>query len=154
MNFSDSTCANFTNDNQSCVDAYPHRNFGVSAVSQFSRQLLRFLHDVQSGENCSLRVVVMGDRISEVGQHSIAGILVDVATVSISTLDANLLVDAQQLSEIFGIEASRQGRCTNDIGEQHRELATLPVWGACREAAASKRSFGQDRLAAASTEAS
>ena len=102
----------------------------------------------------------MGDRISEVGQHSIAGILVDVATVSISTLDANLLVDAQQLSEIFGIEASRQGRCTNDIGEQHRELATLPVWGACREAAASfgivscKRCFGQDRLAAASTEAS
>ena len=86
--------AHFADHHHAGVDADAHGDLRIPALAQLRSEPSRSLDDVEAGQHRPLGVVVMGDGIAEVGQHAIAGVLVNVAAVAFGALDAHLLIGA------------------------------------------------------------
>ena len=90
-------------------------------------QLAHARRDGESGQDGSLGVVVVRAGIAEKSDGAVADVLVDVAAVAGDALVADALVGAQHVAQCLGVQVSGERRRTDNVGEQHRQLATLAI---------------------------
>ncbi len=70
-------------------------------------------------------VILMRPRIAEIGQDAIAEEAGDVAAEAVDHRSADILIGANDLAQLLGIELERQGGRADQIAEQDRELPPL-----------------------------
>ena len=104
------------------------------------RELLDFLDDVEPGVQRARRVVLVRHRIAEERQHAVAEILRDVAGVVKNDPCAPLVIDAQDVAPLFGVQPFGQLRRTHQVAEHDRDLA--PVRGDLRCSLSGARLLG------------
>src|SRR5262249_22238922 len=89
---------------------------------------------IDQSEACadrSLRVVVVGARISEVDEQPIAKILRDVPAMAINHAGRHVLVAAHRLAPLLRIEPAREPCRADQVAEEHRQLAALSLRSWC-----------------------
>ena len=79
----------------------------------------------QGGAHRPFGLVFMRLRPAEIGQHAVAHELGDIAVEARNLAGHRVLVAPDDLAHLFRIAARRQGRRTDEVDEQHRELAPL-----------------------------
>jgi len=77
------------------------------------------------GASRALGVVLMRLGIAEINQHAVAHILGDKPTKAADGLGDAAMVGADDLAQILGIEAHRQGCPTDQIAKHHGQLPSL-----------------------------
>jgi len=63
--------------------------------------------------------------IAEIDKHAVAKVLRHKALEALHHLRDTLLIGRDNLAEVFGVHASREGRRPHQIREQHRDLTAL-----------------------------
>ena len=81
--------------------------------------------DVQPGPDRALGVVLVGPGEAEVGEHAVAHELGDVPLEAGDLARDRVLVGADDLAQVLGIEAGREGGRADEVDEHHRELPPL-----------------------------
>src|SRR5262249_39780492 len=84
-------------------------------------------YQLQPGAHGTLCVVLVGLGVTEVDQNAVAHVLRHEATEALYRVGDALLVGGDDLSQIFGVHASREGRGADEVGKHHRHLAALGV---------------------------
>ena len=77
------------------------------------------------------RVVLVGTRVAEVHQHAVAEQLGHVAFVGGHRGGDSLVVAAQGLAQVLGVEACRQRRRADEVAEHDGQLAALGIRRLC-----------------------
>jgi hypothetical protein len=72
-----------------------------------------------------LGVMLVGQRIAEIGQHPVAHVLRDEPTGLADEIGAAAVIRADDLAQILGIEPRRECRRADQIAEHHRQLPAL-----------------------------
>jgi hypothetical protein len=67
----------------------------------------------------------MGRRVAEIGQHAVTHELGDKTLEPRDDSGAGVLIRAQHLAHVLGIDAPRKRRRANQIDEHHRQLAAF-----------------------------
>ena len=81
--------------------------------------------DVEAGPDRPLGVVLVGARKAEIGQHAVAHEFGDEAVVARDRARTGVLIGANDLAHVLGIEPRRQRGRADEIAEHDRELAAL-----------------------------
>src|SRR5260370_41452168 len=79
----------------------------------------------QTGARGTLRVVVMRLGIAEERHHAVTEVLGDMATEAGYHFSSGAVVAAHRLAPFFGIELRRDRGGSNQVAEQHRQMAPL-----------------------------
>src|SRR4029077_11133236 len=72
-----------------------------------------------------LGVVFVGPRIAEIREHAVAYILCDEPACFVDLCRTAAVILVEDLTQIFGIELSRESSRSNKVDEHDRELATF-----------------------------
>ena len=72
-------------------------------------------------------IVLVGRRKAEVGDNAVTQIVGDEAIVGGDDLDAAILIGAHHATQVLGIEPTGHRRRSDEIGEHHGEVPTLPL---------------------------
>ena len=113
------------------ADLAGHDQPGMRAEAHFQRmfepcrELLDLLDDVEPGMECARRVVLVRHGIAEERQHAVAQILCDMAGVVVDDARAALVIGAQHVPPLFGIQPFGQLRRSHQIAEHDRDLAPV-----------------------------
>ena len=83
--------------------------------------------DAQPGAHRLDGVLFMGHRKAEVGEDPVALVVGDEAVVGGDRGDAARLVAEHHLAQVFGVEATGEGRRPDEVDEHHREVASLAL---------------------------
>ena len=81
------------------------------------------------GLHSVLGVMLVGQRIAEIGQHPVAHVLGDEPTGLGDQIGAAAVIRADDLAQILGIEPRRECRRADQIAEHHRQLAAFGIGG-------------------------
>jgi hypothetical protein len=92
-------------------------------------QLRQRLDDAQADSDPALGVVLVCARIAEIHQQAIPEILCDMSVVVRNDLGARRLIGAHQLAVFLGVEVLRKLGGSDQVAEQHSELAALGAGG-------------------------
>src|SRR6185369_9214493 len=131
--------AHRTDDDQAGMDSNARFDAGSALRLQRMVQLAHARRDGDSGQNGSFGVVVVRAGIAEKSDDAVADILVYVAAVARDAVVADALVGAQHVAQRLGVELSGECRRADNVGEQHRQLATLAIRRSSRRRAARRR---------------
>jgi len=141
-------------DDQAGRDPDPHAQRRSRRGDEFRRSL----DDREPGLHGALGVVFVGLRIAEIGEHPVADVFGDEATVALDRRRAAAMVGADDLAHVLGIEPRGECGRADEIAEHHREMAALGGvlrrrWGrgARRLGWAVRRAESGDRLEQAFT---
>ena len=83
------------------------------------------VHYFQSGVDRALGRIFIGARVAEVGEDSVAHVARDEAVELGNDLRGRLLVQADHLARVFGVEPRGQRRRIRKVAEHDRQLAAL-----------------------------
>ena len=78
-----------------------------------------------SGPHRPLGLVLVRLRPAEIGEHAVAHVLGDVAAPALDHLGAAVLIRADHLAHVLGIEPRRKLGRADQVDEQHRQLPPL-----------------------------
>ena len=93
-------------------------------------ELRRRFEEFEPCAHRAFRVVFMGLRIAEIGQHAVAHVFGDETAVALNACRRAPMVGADDVSHVLGVEPARQRCRADEIAEHHCELATLGLrWG-------------------------
>ena len=81
----------------------------------------------QPGTYSALRLVLVRPRPAEIGQDAVAHEFRDVTFEARDLAGHRVLIGADHLAHVLGIEPRRQRRRAHQIDEHHRELPALPA---------------------------
>ena len=87
------------------------------------------IDDREPGPDRPLGIVLMRPRPPEVGQHTIAHVLGDVALPALDHLGAGAMIGADHVPHVLGVEPRRKLGRADQVTEQQRQL---PPLGLCR----------------------
>ena len=76
-----------------------------------------------------LGVMLVGQRIAEIGEHPVAPVLRDEPAGLSNEIGAAAVIRADDLAQILGIEPRRECRRADQIAEHHRQLPALGLAG-------------------------
>ena len=82
-------------------------------------------YQLQPCADSPLSVVLMGLRIAQIHEHTIAHVFRNEAAEALHGLRDALLIGRNDLAEVFRVHARREGRRTDQVGEHHRDLAAF-----------------------------
>ena len=119
--------AHRTDNDQAGMDSNARFDAGFALRLQRMVQLAHARRDGESGQHGSFGVVVVRAGIAEKSDGAVADVLVYVAAVAGDAVVADALVGAQHIAQRLGVELSRERRRADNVGEQHRQLATLAI---------------------------
>jgi hypothetical protein len=114
-------------DDQTGGDPDPHvQRFGLL-------ELRHALDHRQPASYRALGVVLVGLRISEIDQNSVAHVTRDKAAKPFDRLGDATMIGAKNPAQILGIVAHRQGRRADEIAKHHGQLPALSGrrWTSC-----------------------
>jgi hypothetical protein len=81
--------------------------------------------DVERGAHGAFGIVLVGDRVAEIGQDAVAQEAGDVAAVARDRLAAELAIDAHQLEQVFRVEPLTEARRADEVHEHDCQWAML-----------------------------
>ena len=121
-------------------------------LSTSGRQISDLSSDREASPNGALGIVLMGFGVAEIGEHAVAHELGDVALEACDLGRDGVLIGADDLAHLFGIQPRRQLGRADQVAEHHSQLS--PLGFGCRRqrpACASSRGrfVGQRRATAA-----
>ncbi len=114
-------------------------------AAQLEAIFIQVVLDIEGGADGALRIVLVGDRRTEEGQHPVAEELGDRAVVAPDGCADDAVGAGDDLLPFFGVEALGDRGRADDIGEEDRDrfaLAFQPGGGGVRLLV--KRGFGLD----------
>jgi hypothetical protein len=111
-------------------------------VRQPATQSRRRVEQPKPGPNGALGIVLVGLRPSEVDQKPVPEELGDMAVEMPDNLGAGLLVGADDLAELLGVQSLGERRKGDQVAEHHGELAALGT----RRLESGRRSIGPTSL--------
>jgi hypothetical protein len=95
-------------------------------------ELLGTANQSQAGPYRLRGVVLVRPRVAEVHQHPIAHVLGDEALEAGDRLGDAAMIDADDLTQVLGIQARRERRRADEIAEEHGELPAFGItFGLC-----------------------
>jgi hypothetical protein len=81
------------------------------------------LNERQPGPHRALGVVLVGPRISEIGEHAVAHVFGDKPAGTLDDRGSAAVAGTDHRPQILEVEPRRQGRRADQIAEHHRQLA-------------------------------
>ena len=90
-------------------------------------QLADRRRDVEPGAHRPLGILLMRPRIAEEDQHAVAHELGDKAVIAGGDAGAGILVEADHLAHVLGIEPGGNRRRARQVAEHHRQLPSLGI---------------------------
>ena len=114
--------ADLADDDPASGDADAGLKFGVAVEAL----RLERLNDAQCRARGARRIVLVRLRIAEVNQHAVAEELRDVARVGCHCCRHRVVIAADELSQVLGVEPARQCCGADQVAEHHGQL---PAFG-------------------------
>ncbi len=121
-------------DDDPAGDADAHGEACAVAVSDLGAERRHRVEDRQTGANRALGIPFLRIRVTEIDEHAVAHELGDVAVVAPDGVADRLLIAADHVAHVFGIELRRKPRRIREIAEHHRQMAALGPTGRSRSA--------------------
>ncbi len=88
--------------------------------------------DPKAGVHGPLGIVLVRARVAEVGDHTVAEILGGVSVEALDGAHAHVLVGAQDVAPVLGVERAGERRRVDQVAEQHGHVPFLPGAGHAR----------------------
>ena len=89
--------------------------------------------DVEAGPDRTLGVLLVSARKAKIGQHAIAHEFGDEAVIACDSARTGVLIDANDLAHVLGIQPGRHRGRADEIAKHDRELAALGGVGDWRD---------------------
>ena len=118
------SAADFAHDHRAGMNPDPERKTFASLKVR-PVQLLHRLQDAEAGADRALGIVFVRPGIAEVHEQSVAEILGDETVETVDHRRGFLLIPAQNIVQVFGVELRGKLGRADEIAEHHRELAAL-----------------------------
>src|SRR5262249_6321666 len=112
-------------DHGAGMDADSHREPDTELALEARVERADRVDDVEPGADAALDVELVGTRVAEVGEHTVAEVLRNVALVAAGDAGARGLGRADDGPEIFGVELLGELRRLGQVAEHDRELPPL-----------------------------
>ena len=125
--FAPLAAADFADHHLAGVDPDPDRQ-ATAPLEMGAIQVLHPDEDLEPGADRALGIVFVGAGVAEIDQHSVAQILGDESFEAPDRRGRFVLILAQDVAQVFGVELRGKLRRADEVAEHDRELAAL---GAC-----------------------
>jgi hypothetical protein len=113
---------------QPARDADAHGEAGSAAAGDSGVERRQRVEDRESGAHRALGILFLRVRVAEINQHAIAHELGDVAVEAPNRLADRLLIGADHIAHVFGIDLRRETRRIRQVAEHHGQVPALGAW--------------------------
>jgi hypothetical protein len=98
------------------------------AAGNVGAERRQLVEDCQAGTDRALGVLLLRVRIAEINQDAIAHELGDIAVEAPDSFADPLLIGADHIAHVLGIEPRRELRRIRQVAEHHGQVASLSGW--------------------------
>ena len=124
--------AHLPHDHDSGVEPDPGLERDAEPLAEVLVDRHELVDDPKAGVHGPLGIVLVRARVAEVGDHTVAEILGRVAVEALDGTHAGVLVGAEDLAPVLGVERSGERRGVDEVAEQHGHVPSLPGAGHAR----------------------
>ena len=111
------------------VEPDPRLQRDVEPLAEVLVDRHELVDDSEAGVHCPLCIVLVRARVAEVGDHTVAEILRRVAVEAVDGTRAGVLVRAEDLAPVLGVERPGERRGLDEVAEEHGHVPSLPGAG-------------------------
>ncbi len=114
-----------TDHHEPSGDADAHGEAGPIAAGDLGAERRQRVDDREAGANRALGILLLRVRVAEIDEHAVAHELSDVAVEAPDSFAHRLLIGADHVTHIFGIDLRREARRLRQVAEHHGQVAAL-----------------------------
>jgi hypothetical protein len=107
------------------VQSDAHREGDATPGSQHPVQRPHGVHDLEPRVHGAPGIVLVGERIPEVHEQTVAQVLRHMPLEAVDRVGADLVVGADDLAQLLGVEVARELGEAHEVAEHDRELPAL-----------------------------